>query len=662
MHLKKLVYKGMAASVICAIVASMILPGTIYAAEPDSQQAAENKAVSTTEMTTEKEEVVYVNLKGDGTVSDVNVVNCFEPDRARTIVDYGVYSNVRNMTTEDKIVYKDGKITVEGVTEKLYYQGTMENMEIPWDIQIRYYLDGKELSPEELAGKSGRLKITFHISENTSCQGAFFDGYALQMSFTMDTALTKNILSEGATIANVGSDKQITYTILPGKGADYELTADVTEFEMSEIAINGVRLNLDVDVDDEELMEQIAELQDGIRQIDDGSQELADGASKLQDGLEELNGKSKELTEGSGAMKAALQAISTALSGVSDVSGKVGDLVDASAGVKAGIKEAWDGSALLQSKVSYEAYKALMQENGLNIDELTEGNSQASGSLSAIAATLGQQAAAMQAQAGELNGNANQLESQAAELEAQAGQSTDEEQAAELRNQAAALRQQAAQLRAQAEQLNQNAAMLQTQSEQLAGTATLLNGNNAALAGLETYLTAVNRTIAEFVNGMETLYNQYQQFDQGIQQLAASVSDMLHKMSALTEAVSEMVDEYSKLDRGIRQYTDGVKEVLSGMRELVTGSGDLTDGTNKLREETVDMDREVSDQIEELLDEISGEQVPTESFVSDKNTNVESVQFVIKTTAITVPEEEEEVEAKQPEETFVEKLIHLFKK
>lgn len=51
--------------------------------------------------------------------------------------------------------------------------------------------------------------------------------------------LSKNnylIQTDGATIANVGADKQISYTILPEKGLDAEITADVTDFEMDAAA------------------------------------------------------------------------------------------------------------------------------------------------------------------------------------------------------------------------------------------------------------------------------------------------------------------------------------------------------------------------------------------------------------------------------------------
>ena len=99
-------------------------------------------------------------------------------------------------------------------------------------------------------------------------------------------------MAPDATVANVGSNKQLTYTILPGKGADIEITAEVSEFEMDGISINGIPLNLNIEVDDEELMEQITELLDAISQLD-----LQDGAqSDLKSGVNDLKDEPSSFT------------------------------------------------------------------------------------------------------------------------------------------------------------------------------------------------------------------------------------------------------------------------------------------------------------------------------------------------------------------------------
>ena len=157
------------------------------------------------------------------------VVNSF---KGGAVIDYGNYSSVKMLNTCDPIKQDRDAITFSSSAKKAYYQGNLDNAEIPWNISLRYYLDGEEYSADEIAGKSGALEIRFKITENTSCSGTFYDDYALQASFTLDTEQCGNISAPGATLANVGSKKQINYTILPGRGIDTAISADVTNLDV----------------------------------------------------------------------------------------------------------------------------------------------------------------------------------------------------------------------------------------------------------------------------------------------------------------------------------------------------------------------------------------------------------------------------------------------
>ena len=357
---------------------------------------------------TPKEEVVYVNLNTDGSVKEINVVNIFDLDKDGQIVDYGSYESLRNMTTTDKIEYSGDKITVDAKAGKLYYEGKLSKNVMPWDFSLHYYLDGKEYPAEEIAGKSGALKITMSIRKNPDCSGTFFENYALQASVTLDTNQCENIVTEDATVANVGSKKQLTYTILPGKEADLTITADVKDFEMPAIAVNGVPLSLNIDVDDEELMSKVDELVDGIVKLDDGSLELKDGASdlkngssdlesgaldlrdgmsdldggvqelydgilKVQDGLLELDSNSDDLTEGSAKVKEALETIQASLQSISASSDQIDELVKASNEINDGIGELVGGISTLKNGI--DQYQAGLGEDEL--EKLQQGNGSA---------------------------------------------------------------------------------------------------------------------------------------------------------------------------------------------------------------------------------------------------------------------------------------------
>lgn len=187
-------------------------------------------AIESTPSGSSKEEVVYINIAADGTVKAIYVVNIFG---AGSVIDYGDYSEIKNLNTSDKITQDGNKITFSSSADRVYYQGKLNTTEIPWNISIRYFIDGIEYSATDITGKSGRLEIHFAITENENASGDFFDTYALQASFTLDTKKCTNIVATGATVANIGSDKQISYTILPGKGIDTSITAEVKNFEMA---------------------------------------------------------------------------------------------------------------------------------------------------------------------------------------------------------------------------------------------------------------------------------------------------------------------------------------------------------------------------------------------------------------------------------------------
>mgnify|MGYP000461811150 CR=1 FL=1 len=75
---------------------------------------------------------------------------------------------------------------------------------LPWLVKLTYTLDGAEIAPEELGGKSGALTIRLQVSRNPDCTGDFFDQYALQVTMTLDTDRAQNIVLMG-TMANVAA-------------------------------------------------------------------------------------------------------------------------------------------------------------------------------------------------------------------------------------------------------------------------------------------------------------------------------------------------------------------------------------------------------------------------------------------------------------------------
>ncbi len=124
----------------------------------------------------------------------------------------------------------------------------------------------------------------------------------------------------------------------------------------------------------------------------------------------------------------------------------------------------------------------------------------------------------------------------------------------------------------------------------------------------------------------------------------------------------KLVNGSKELLNGSSDLKQGTVDLYDGTSDFYDGTVELQDGTKEFYDKTYDMDTQVREQIDDMLAEISGSDAPVVSFVSDKNENVNSVQFVIKTAAI---EKEEVAEVVAEEETptgFFQKLLALFRK
>lgn len=618
----------------------------------------------------EKEEVIYANLTSSGDIEKIYAVNIFED---KDIVDYGVYDTVKNMNTMDKINYSNGKVTIQNSEDKLYYQGIMkQNTEMPWTIKVRYKLDGVEYAPSELAGKSGKLEISISIKENKNCKKNFFENYALQTVVQLDTNLCENIKSDEATMANVGGLKQLTYTILPGNEKDIKITSDVTDFEMSEIQVNGINLNLGLDKDSidtssltgeldklkyavNDLDDGANELNDGAKKLDDGAVTLTDGIKTIQEGLDQLNSKSSSLTSGSSEVLSALKTIQSSLNNVSTSSKDLKQLSSASTSIKSGIDSLVNGLKIVDSSI--DTYNSSLKKAGLNsASELAQKNKQA---ISALGITSTQR----KLYSAYTSGGSQAVSAELAKL-AQAG---DSEAVALYKQVSAGNTDEVTQYVQAAGKLISVETLLKADASYIEGSSKLINGIDAQMS------TSSGQTT--LMSGAVSLQTNYKKFDASIQDLVSSLNNLMANMTQLKSGINKLTDNYATLDSGIKEYTsavnkitngyskvyEGALDLVSGTHSLYKGTTELTDGTGEFKGETSDLDSKVDDEVDSMIDNFAGGDFEVESFVSDKNTDVDSVQFVIKTEAI--KKEEVKVEEEKNEElNFWQKLLNLFRK
>ena len=630
----------------------------------------------------EKEEVIYVTADANGKVREINSVNIFDGEEAGgTITDYGEYSAVKLLTGEGEISQSGKKISLDAGGEKIYYQGTLKTTEIPWNINIAYYMDGKEYEPEEIAGKSGKLKIHFVVTKNSEYSGDFYDNYALQAAFTLDTEKCWNIKAADATIANVGQDKQLSYILLPGKGIDTYITADAENFEMDAVSINGIKLNLNIDVDYTDMDKKADDAKEAARELDDGAGDAEDGAEKITEGAEELAEKIAELYEGTVKLADGAEELS---GGMTEITDKNAELTDGAYKAFEGICEASETiineklteSGMSKVSLTPKNYAAVLEDLLEKLDPATIYNKAYSQALRAVTAQVEENADKLYYAAAE-----KIVEQQMAEVAAQAQQAEQQEKqtGAEEKTQTAGEERDSGNGGDSAGSTTGDSTVTQQQpSSEDSDEAQ----KQQAIAQVVAAMTEEQKTqikSAAIQQGMAS--------SDVTSQISAAVSSA-SKASDQIEELKQQLDEYQKFYDGICDYTEAVSEAKDGagelsenmetleentgllkdaMEEFCEKMEELRDGISKLKEGTAEFFDEISglkgeihDKVSEMIDELKGSGI-LRSFTSDKNTKVESVQFVIKTEAISIAEPTQEETTTVETLSFWQKLIRLFK-
>ncbi len=656
-----------------------------------------------------KEEVIYVLTDASGSVNDIEVVNIF---KGGNITDYGNYTDVKMLNTTDQINQDGDKITFNSSVDKVYYQGTLTNKSIPWNISIKYYLDGKEYSANELAGKSGNLEIRFVVSENTKCKDSFYDNYALQASFTLDSEKCKNIEAEGATLANVGSDKQITYTILPGKGIDTTIKADVSDFEMDAVAINGVRLSLNIDIDDAELMDKVDEIVSAIMDLNDGSKEINDGTKKLYDATNTLNSKVNDLNAGVGSLN----------SGASDLYSGLSQIASNNDQLNKGAYTAFQGLCnLATTTLNAQLKEKGMEEVNLTPETYSEVLTGLLKQLDADAVYNTAYAAAKETVSKQVEEKADEvykgyIESIADSIYFNYVANTYVNQNAQTIYSQYVSKQVYNSLLEQGKSDEEAKTYLETEEGKkmiAEGVDELTEDQKTAIlnGALESLTDEQKKNVLENVekltdeqktqikNGAvnsltdeqkSQIKNTYIEQMMVLDGVTSQITTAVKQASQAAGSIAELkgsLDNYAYFYSKLGEYTGSVSKASEGAKSLKTnmdtlysntgtlknsvselndavgklydGTKDLSSGTSKFKDKTSNMDDEISDQINSMISSISGDGEVV-SFVSDKNTKVESVQFVIKTEAIEKVEDSEDEVVEESSMTFIEKLLNLF--
>lgn len=232
----------------------------------DMQETADTKEESEPSENTKKQdseekdktETVYVKSDAKGNPREITVQTKLKnTGDGDTIKDYTNLTDIKNKEGDEAFTQNaDGTVEWENHGEDITYEGT-GSAELPVDVSISYELDGQAIEPEELAGKSGQLKIRFDYKNKTT-QTIKVDGKEEQVSVPFAVISTmllsddhaSDIEVENGKVMDIDGQKLVIGYACPGltkslKLTTYEPTEDIDIPEYVEVTADVTDFSLD---------------------------------------------------------------------------------------------------------------------------------------------------------------------------------------------------------------------------------------------------------------------------------------------------------------------------------------------------------------------------------------------------------------------------------
>lgn len=612
------------------LVASMSLPLTAFAA-PEVKN--ENNGM----VPIGYDEAVYVTMDPYGNRQKLSVVKGVDLNGNKTFTDYGNYKTVQNMSG-----YAKPKMTNEGVewdlgedytSNRMYFEAVPEvdNIEVPWSIEVTYKLNGVPTKAEDLAGKSGLIETNTHCIPNPNASAYSKSNMMLQMINLVDTEQVLSVDTPGAQTQSLGKFKAILFAALPGE--DITFTTRIGTEDFSSLG--------------------------QIFMMEPATLSQMNQLKELRAVTETLGDTPALLLKGMGSLLSSVDGIAGSLS---DAGNGLADLRTAYAGIK-------DYSADIIGSKTPELI-LLFSELSKNISEMMPYISETSDTvkkLSEIFGKLETQASAdisamTVAQAKEHLGQINQTISEAQ---------------TEVKNAKSSV--------SKAEQLANRADASATGSEKISEydsqTDAILNqlkelfdkysGQLGDLTGSVGRILEVLGNIGEIVSVATSTeaVEQYAKLAEGISGLTTNAVEAGKNLSSIMQIAGSLLAQITlEVAAAGSDLSNGVNKVLDGLEDAAKNSGDVSQATKELQGVGTTIQNSIDKVLSGLNDKVGNLlQIDTSakkvSFTSSQNLSPSSVQIILRTETIGISLAKEDLSTRdESAKTPWERVKKVFKK
>lgn len=614
--LVKTISISLAALLAIAGISYSALSGNEKVASADTSKDAKTiqntieSNVKFNEVGEDKEETVYVLTDANGNVNKTIVSDWLKnKDGSDKLEDKSDLKDIENVKSDaDYITGEDGAITWNANGEDIYYQGTTDK-QLPVDVKVTYLLDGKEMSPSEIAGKSGKVTIKFEYTNNQKKE-ITVNGKKTEMyvPFTMISGMildgnkfrnvevnSGKVISDGNRLVVVGlgfpgMNSNLALSDITGDGKTefpetVEVTADVEDFSLAlTLTMGSADLISAVDVDS---VTAVDDLKDVVKKLVESTDALQTGSAKLNEGL-------KTLKNSFGTYSTGIKTyVNTVNSNIGLLNEKVPSFVD-------GTKQISDGVGQIVG--------AMEGDNGAvsGANQLAQGSAELSNGLNDLANSVGTVGSTdNNTVTGAVNNIATGSSTLFSYVDKMLAGFDDQNGSYGLTNGSKAVSDGSKAVsdgvNALVSQLNK---MIQTINTSISDNEKSIAQLNAVIRGgknpqtgadltaqeIAVYnaqiqqLTGANTALKTMLQNMnpETMNQQLTTLSQGAKSVADGASGVLNGVATLQNGLKEFKTQGNTLVQGTAQLNSSMSQLVAGIGKLQAGSVQVKDGSAAL--------------------------------------------------------------------------------
>lgn len=665
------------------------------------------------------DETVYANLDYYGVGKELSIVKGVSLNGYTGFSDYGDYSNVINMTSENAPKLDANQVSFASLdsSKKFYYEVTPKSndVELPWAFDVSYKLNGVPAKAENLAGASGMVEINIS-AKPVKTKSDYLNNNMILMLGT-DVDMTKNLSVEapGAQIQSLGKNTVVLFMAFPGEEKDFTVRIGSDSFESAGVMMAMVPATMDSLDKIKEINDAKDDVKGSVNAIYNSSNALLDVMNSMGGGLRSLNGGLKELQ----SARATIHSYGDSLTGQTDaVIQNLNSLADETSQAV---------SHLVTSKNALNDFNKDINKIDLGVTDLkpvlydlTDSMGEVGSSISHIGYLLNQ-AKTSEATAA-LNDLSNKLivaKKKAALLRQMINGSkilataSNAEENGSIYSMDKSLKELYAGLTGAnmmdgtggntVESLYYNSL-----KDTVTSTSEMYQGLSKMLQKTDAYIEFVDASILN--NGVNAIRNLNDSLITG-RNLANNTTDMIDDIQVTTLNLTDIIDDMNELNRTVNSYHDsalsavdtanniinsvdtnisvaadtlgtvnnmyknskgilnaGTKDSLSASMEIVNKSLDALKVTGNMKQSNDTIKSIWDEKIDELENDSNILKIDTEavktSFTSDKNPEPNSVQVVLRTQEIKKAEDNSvtDLESEDDNITPIKRIGNVFKK